>query len=103
MTDKPPVSTQGAKVAFEVEHKGFRAVGYWGGGADGRVVVSKDGEQIKEFAYPAYKIFNIAAHWHDIIDGELEGNGNGWLLAGWSGFGACVLPAALAEKPLKND
>ena len=74
------------KQAFDVQHKGFKAAGYWGAGADGRVVVSKDGETIKEFEYPAYKIFNIAAHWHDIIDGELEDHGDSWLLAGWSGF-----------------
>lgn len=84
------------KQAFKVEHKGFTAEGFWGDGADGRVVVTKDGAIVKEFTYPAYKIFNVAAHWRDIIDGELAETGDGWLLAGWSGFGAYVLPS---EKP----
>ena len=51
------------KEAFKVEHKGFVAVGYWGDGADGRVVVTRDGKPFREFTYPAYKIFNIAANW----------------------------------------
>jgi hypothetical protein len=81
-----------SKQAFRVEHKGFIADGFWGEGADGRVVVTKDGQKIFEFTYPAYKIFNIAAHWTDIIDGELAGTGEGWLKAGWAGFDAFVLP-----------
>lgn len=80
------------KIAFEVEHKGFKAVGYWGDGADGRVVVTREGQPFKEFTYPAYKIFNIAAHWIDIVEGELQNSDEGYRIAGSDGLGGCVMP-----------
>ncbi len=80
------------KVAFKVEHKGYMAEGFWGDGPDGRVVVTRDGEFLKEFTYPAYKIFNIAAHWQDIIEGELQGSDIGYRIAGSDGLGGVVMP-----------
>ena len=88
---------QDEKLAFKVEYKGFVAEGYWGAGADGRVVVTRDGQLFKEFAYPAYKIFNIAAHWQDIVEGELQNSDEGYHAAGWDGLGGYVMPKAVGH------
>jgi hypothetical protein len=90
------------KIAFETEYKGFKAVGYWGEGAVGRVVVTRDGNPFKEFAYPAYKIFNIAAHWQDIVEGELEGSDEGYFAAGTDLLGGCVMPTPVANGNRKS-
>lgn len=36
------------------------------------IEVRYNGELIREFLFPSYKIWNIAAHFSDIIDGELS-------------------------------
>ena len=46
------------------------------------VTISKDGNIVRKFLFPAYKIWNIAAHADDIIDSELAGNHEGYLIAG---------------------
>ena len=53
---------------------------------DALVEIFKDGKPYKRFLFPAYKIWNIGAHWHDIVDSELAGNRQGYDLAGWDGF-----------------
>lgn len=80
------------KLAFKVEHKGFTAEAFWGAGPDARVVVTRDGQPYKEFTYPAYKIFNIQAHWQDIVEGELCGSDEGYRQAGSDFLGGCVMP-----------
>lgn len=39
---------------------------------DALVEIFKDGIKLREFMFPAYKIWNIAAHFRDIVDGEIE-------------------------------
>ncbi len=82
----------GEKLAFRCEHKGFVAEGFCGEGADGRVIVTRSGLPYKEFTYTAYKIFNIAAHWQDIVEGELLGSDEGYRIAGSDGLGGCIMP-----------
>ena len=57
---------------------------------DALVEIYRDGEPYRKFLWPAYKIWNIAAHFSDIVQGEIEGNFSGYDLAGWTGFG--VIP-----------
>ena len=40
----------------------------------------------RRFLFPAYKIWNIAAHFGDIVTSEIDGNMAGYDLAGWTGF-----------------
>lgn len=54
---------------------------------DALVEIYRDGEPYRRFLFPAYNIWNIAAHFLDIVDGEIEGNYSGYDLAGWDGFG----------------
>jgi hypothetical protein len=58
------------------------------------VEIERDGKPYRRFLYPAYKVWNIAAHFSDIVSGEIEGNFSGYDLAGWDGFGV-VLPEPL--------
>jgi hypothetical protein len=63
------------KEAFKVEYKGFIVTAFWNDDPkvqDANIVVTRDGAPYKEFTYPAYRIFNIAAHWSDLVEGELR-------------------------------
>lgn len=56
------------------------------------VEVLKDGNPLRCFRFPAYKIWNIAAHFSDIVDSELAGESGGYQMAAWDGIqGAIVL------------
>lgn len=56
------------KIAFTQEERGYKVTAWWGDSPNARVEILKDGKPYKEFEYPAYKIFNIAAHFGDIVD-----------------------------------
>ena len=53
---------------------------------------------VRELIYPGYKIYNIAAHFSDIVDGEISQNDQqrGYLIAGSDGLGGYVMPRKLA-------
>jgi hypothetical protein len=53
---------------------------------DALVEIFKDGEPLRQFLFPAYKVWNIAAHFKDIVDGELEQNDSGYRMASWNGL-----------------
>jgi hypothetical protein len=53
---------------------------------DALVEIFKDDQPYRRFLFPAYKIWNIAAHFSDIVDGEIAGDNSGYDLAGWTGF-----------------
>jgi len=56
------------KVAFKIKEGDWNCVAYWGDGPDALVIIKHKGKHFKDFQYPAYKIFNIAAHFNDIIE-----------------------------------
>ena len=67
--------TSEERIAFKVEHKGFIATALYDSDAkaqDAHIVVTRDGTLYAEFDYPAYRIWNIAAHFTDMVDVELE-------------------------------
>lgn len=53
---------------------------------DALVEIYRDEQPYRRFLFPAYKIWNIAAHFSDIVTGEIDGNYSGYDLAGWAGF-----------------
>ena len=57
---------------------------------DALIEIFKDGELLRWFLFPAYKVWNIAAHFSDIVDSELAGNKQGYDAAAWTGF--TILP-----------
>ena len=50
------------------------------------VEVFKDGAAIRCFLFPAYKIYNLQAHFSDIVDGEIKNNTKGYEMAAWDGI-----------------
>lgn len=50
------------------------------------IEVERDGNIIKSFEFPAYKVWNIAAHSEDIIESELAKNDEGYYMAGSDGL-----------------
>ena len=63
------------KASYLIEPKG-----------DALVEIFKDGKPCQRFLYPAYKIWNIAAHFADIVTSEIDGDFQGYDAAGWTGF-----------------
>lgn len=63
---------------------------------DALIEIFRDGKPLRRFLYPAYRIFNIAAHFSDIVDGELSGHDGGYRMANWNG----LTPTGPAE-PIK--
>jgi len=59
-------------------------------------ITRKDG-LFKEAVYPAYKIYNIAAHSDDIITSEINGDQRGYLIAGLTGLGGYIMPKPIAK------
>ena len=54
--------------------------------ADALVEIFKDGAQVRQFTFPAYKVYNLQAHFRDIVDGEIDKNTHGLSLAAWNGI-----------------
>lgn len=83
------------KPDFDTEYKNFR-VRAWGDydkkNGDALIEIQKDGKVYREFIYPAYKIWNIVAHFTDIVDGELRNSDDGYRVAGSTGLGGSVMP-----------
>lgn len=65
---------------------------------DALVEVFKDGALVREFLFPAYKIWNIAAHFSDIVDGEIAKHDGGYRAAAWNGITSPGEPQPLPEE-----
>ena len=78
------------KLAFESKEpdRGFtaRASYLLEPAGEALVEIERDGKPYRRFLYPAYKVWNIAAHFSDIVSGEIEGDFSGYDMAGWNGF-----------------
>ena len=65
------------KPIFDIMDRGFRVRAWYFNEkgkftkTDALVKITKDGRLCRRFKWPAYKIFNIAAHFEDIVDGKL--------------------------------
>jgi hypothetical protein len=89
------------KPDFEITDRNYK-VRAWGNykedSRDALIEIQKDGEAYKEFEYPSYKIWNIAAHFRDIVDSEIAENDRGYRIAGSTGFGGVIMPNNLNIK-----
>ena len=94
------MQTETMELVFDVSERGFNAKAFYlkAGSGDALVVITKDGKPLREFLYPAYKIWNIQAHFSDIVDGELKKSPEGYLIAGSDGLGGCSMP-----KPIQRE
>ena len=84
------------KLAFEKEYKGFKIKAFWGDEPDAYIEITKEGKEYRIFSYPGYKIFNLAAHFEDIIEGELKNSDIGYKIAGSDGLGGTIMPQKIA-------
>jgi hypothetical protein len=41
---------------------------------DALIEIFREGESYRRFLYPAYKIYNLAAHFGEIVSGEIDGS-----------------------------
>ena len=76
-------------VAFDQTHRGYRFVATYLTEPKGEALIeiTKDGQSVKPpFLWPAYKIWNIAAHADDIVDGLERDSSDGLYVAGSTGF-----------------
>lgn len=88
------------KITFESpDIKGYRISAWYllHPKSDCLVRVTKGEEIVREFLYPAYKVWNLAAHAEEIIDSEIEKNQQGYLCAGSDGLGGMVTPRDVKE------
>lgn len=77
------------QVAYEGDKRGykFKASYLKEPSGEALIEISKDGKIVREFLFPAYKIWNIAAHADDIVDGLEKENDSGLYIAGSDGLG----------------
>ena len=54
---------------------------------DALVEIKKDNKTIRKFLFPAYKIWNIGAHFKDMVDSEIAKNFKGYAIAASDGLG----------------
>lgn len=58
---------------------------------DALIEIFKDGNPHRKFLFPAYKIWNISAHFRDIVDGEIQNSDSGYKMAAWDGISGAVI------------
>jgi len=79
------------KEAFKSKapHRGYSFQAFYLTKPKGEALIQifKGEKKVKEFLFPAYKIWNIPAHQDDIIDGLEEDSESGLLIAGSDGLG----------------
>lgn len=82
------------KVAYSGIHHGytFTATYLIEPKGEALIEIHKDRKLVKEFLFPAYKIYNIVAHADDIIDGFEENSDVGLRIAGSDGLGGNSYP-----------
>ena len=86
------------KLAFIEKDRGYSVKAWYlkkPNNGDALIIVYKGRNKLREFLFPAYKIYNIAAHFSDIVNSEIEKNIDGYAEAASTGFGGSV-----AIKPL---
>ena len=57
---------------FDISDRGFRLRCFHIEGQTSMIVIERDGKTIREFEYEAYRVWNIAAHFGDIVDELVE-------------------------------
>ncbi len=85
--------------AFDIDDRGFNAKAWYlenteTSKGDALIEIRYQGELIREFLFPAYKIWNIAAHFSDIVDGELskDNKERGYQIAASTGLEGLATP-----------
>ncbi len=79
---------------FDIDDRGFNVKAWYlentkESKGDALIEVRYGDKILREFIFPAYKIWNIAAHFRDIVDGELSKDdaSRGYAIAASNGLG----------------
>lgn len=56
------------RIAFEVVDRGYTVRAFYQDNHVARIEITKGPETIRQLDYPAYKIWNVAAHFSEIVD-----------------------------------
>lgn len=79
---------------FDIDDRGFNVKAWYledtdDSKGDALIVVQYGDTLLQEFIFPAYKIYNIVAHFSDIVDGELskDEQSRGYAIAASDGLG----------------
>ena len=82
------------KMKFNIYDRGFNVRAWYlrdteKSKGDALIEIRYKNKLIRRFLFPAYKIYNIAAHFKDIVDGELSKNNKdfGYRIAASTGLG----------------
>ena len=85
--------------AFDIDDREFNAKAWYlkdteTSKGDALIEIRYKSELIRGFLFPAYKIWNIAAHFSDIVDGELskDDKGRGYRIAASTGLEGLATP-----------
>ncbi len=84
------------KPEFDITDKGYNVKAWYVKDTetekgDALIEVRKEEEIIRQFIFPAYKIWNIAAHFKDIVDSEEEKNIEGYKTAASNGLEGSIV------------
>ena len=76
------------KLAYETKpYKEFVAKAwYLKEGGDALIHILHKGKMVREFLFPAYKIWNIGAHLQDIAESEINNDDRGYQIAAFTGL-----------------
>ena len=82
---------------FNINDRGFNAKAWYlkdiaESKGDALIEIRKKDKLLRQFLFPAYKIWNIPAHFRDIVDGELseENKAKGYKIAASTGLEGLV-------------
>lgn len=85
------------KPVFDITDRGFNAKAWYlvnteESKGDALIEIKYDDVVVRQFIFPAYKIWNIVAHFSDIVDGELskDDKARGYAIAASTGFGCGI-------------
>jgi len=59
---------EGETIAYDEHWLGWRAAAFYREGPGARIVIARGDSLVSEFDYPAYRIWNIAAHLPGTVD-----------------------------------
>ncbi len=54
---------------------------------DALIEIMHEGAVVRTFLFPAYKIYNLPAHFGEIVDSEIAKDDHGYRQAAWNGIG----------------
>lgn len=84
------------KPVFDINDRDFNVKAwYLKGMVDALIELRFKDNLVRSLIYPAYKIYNIAAHFSDIVDSEINNDKRGYEIAGSTGLGGVVMPLSI--------